>query len=377
MGSVALEGFGGGSNPLNFRVIGNPRPETAKENTIWIDTDTEISSWALAFTEHEAMSSGRNFLSYPYLSSTTTVDGIHFEDNKDGSVTVNGTKKDGVGNPQFAINSGVYLQAGNYYVSGCPKNVTAMVLVWDADNNFALAYDAGNGARFDLGSPRHVNVVIEVTGNQTISNAVFNPRITSLHGMVWITCGASGNVGFNAMKKNGIQIYPLSAKQFISGAWVDKTAKNWQGGEWTNWTVMIPVLDTVWMCLTAGAGGNAEFNGHDIALLVNKGNSTGGAGSSVVTKEKMDLSQYSTMEITLKVSAVGLAAVAVGVDDYTSSPFHGTHIAEVVVNQSKEYQTVSVPLDSISSGYVYIRGENTLNSGVTSTITILPPVLRG
>lgn len=235
MGSVALEGFGGGGVGLNFKIIGNPMPETAKENTIWIDTDTEISSWAFASSEHDAMRSGRNFLSYPYLSSTTTVDGIHFEDNKDGSVTVNGTKNNDGNNPQYPLNSGVYLPAGNYYVSGCPKNVPAMVLVWDADNNFALAYDAGNGARFDLGSPRHVNVVIEVTGNQTISNAVFNPRITSLNGLVWITTDVSSLVAFNATKKNTIMVYPLFAKQYVNGAWVDKTAKSYQGGAWVEW----------------------------------------------------------------------------------------------------------------------------------------------
>lgn len=41
----------GGGNPLNFRVVGNPQPETAKENTIWIDTDEKITGWDFSATQ--------------------------------------------------------------------------------------------------------------------------------------------------------------------------------------------------------------------------------------------------------------------------------------------------------------------------------------
>lgn len=56
-----------------------------------------------------------------------------------------------------------------------------------------------------------------------------------VEGMVWIATGASSTVEFNALKKNGIQIYPISAKQYISGAWVDVTVKSYQGSEWVDW----------------------------------------------------------------------------------------------------------------------------------------------
>lgn len=54
-------------------------------------------------------------------------------------------------------------------------------------------------------------------------------------GMVWISTGTSSLIEFNALKKNGIQIYPLSAKQYVSGKWVDKTAKSYQGGKLVDW----------------------------------------------------------------------------------------------------------------------------------------------
>ncbi len=49
---------GGGGTGLNFKVVGNPQPESAKENTIWVDTDAEITGWVFSATEPEAPSEG-------------------------------------------------------------------------------------------------------------------------------------------------------------------------------------------------------------------------------------------------------------------------------------------------------------------------------
>ena len=53
--------------------------------------------------------------------------------------------------------------------------------------------------------------------------------------MIWITTGISSEAVFNALKKNNIQVYPVSAKQYVSGTWVDVTAKSYQGGAWVDW----------------------------------------------------------------------------------------------------------------------------------------------
>ncbi len=54
-------------------------------------------------------------------------------------------------------------------------------------------------------------------------------------GLVWIKTDLSSAVAFNALKKNGIQVYPVRAKQYVSSAWVDKTAKSYQSGAWVDW----------------------------------------------------------------------------------------------------------------------------------------------
>ena len=58
---------------------------------------------------------------------------------------------------------------------------------------------------------------------------------TPAEGMVWIITGKASAAEFNALKKNSIQVYPISAKQYVSGAWVNVTAKSYQGGEWVDW----------------------------------------------------------------------------------------------------------------------------------------------
>lgn len=54
-------------------------------------------------------------------------------------------------------------------------------------------------------------------------------------GMVWISIGTTSAVEFNALKKNGIRVYPISAKQYVGGAWVSKNAKSYQASEWADW----------------------------------------------------------------------------------------------------------------------------------------------
>lgn len=52
---------------------------------------------------------------------------------------------------------------------------------------------------------------------------------------VWISTGTSSTVAFSATKKNPIMVYPTSAKQYIGGALVDKTAMSYKGGKWVEW----------------------------------------------------------------------------------------------------------------------------------------------
>lgn len=52
-------------------------------------------------------------------------------------------------------------------------------------------------------------------------------------GMVWIATGKSGSTKINALKKNAILLYPLYAKQYVSGQWVSKDVQMHQNGQWS------------------------------------------------------------------------------------------------------------------------------------------------
>lgn len=98
----------------------------------------------------------------------------------------------------------------------------------------------GGGLNFKVvGNPQPSNPkenVIWVNTDVKITSYDFNaiePE-TPVQGMVWISVGTSSTIAFNALKKNSLKVYPISAKQYISGAWVDKEAKSYQNGEWVS-----------------------------------------------------------------------------------------------------------------------------------------------
>lgn len=64
------------------------------------------------------------------------------------------------------------------------------------------------------------------------------PNETFMEGDVWIYTGTISSVAFNSLKIGNSymnMVYPLSAKQYVSGAWADKTAKSYQNSEWVDW----------------------------------------------------------------------------------------------------------------------------------------------
>lgn len=59
--------------------------------------------------------------------------------------------------------------------------------------------------------------------------------LTPAEGWIWFATGTRSPVAFNAIKKNGLWVYPASCQQYISGSWVSKTAKTYKGGAWVDW----------------------------------------------------------------------------------------------------------------------------------------------
>lgn len=61
---------GGGGGGLNFKVVGGTvQPKAPKENTIWIDTDAEVTEWVFSASEPESPEEGMVWIKTRFGSS--------------------------------------------------------------------------------------------------------------------------------------------------------------------------------------------------------------------------------------------------------------------------------------------------------------------
>lgn len=58
-------------------------------------------------------------------------------------------------------------------------------------------------------------------------------------GLLWIKAGASSPSAMNVLKKNVLMIYPTATAQYVSGAWVDRAAKTYDGTAWVDWYIFL------------------------------------------------------------------------------------------------------------------------------------------
>lgn len=120
-------------------------------------------------------------------------------------------------------------------------------------------------------------------------------------GMVWISTGTSSLIEFNALKKNGVQVYPISVTQYVSGAWIGKTAKSYQSGAWVDWINYLYKDGNQYTDLTGGwavykennGGYDVSFENDGIEVTYNGAQSNWNA--SAYTIKKIDVTNYTTL----------------------------------------------------------------------------------
>lgn len=240
MGKCFLYG-GGGSDPLNFNVVGGTtQPSNPKKNTIWLNTPTVITRWDISENEPQKVSGNKNLMLT--TEKSTTSNGIVFTLNDDGSVTANGTATGLAVFNVWGERNSILLPTGTYTLSGCPSGGSNSS--YSLCNNNTTFSDTGKGITFTLTEPTYISFKIRIAAGTKVSNIVFRPQLekgsmaTSFvkgdaTGQVWISTGVSGFAEFNALKKNGIWVNPIFAKQYVSGSWVEKNAEIYHNGEWS------------------------------------------------------------------------------------------------------------------------------------------------
>lgn len=169
-------------------------------------------------------------------------------------------------------------------------------------------------------------------------------------GLVWIYTSTVSNVEFNALKKNGIQVYPISAKQYVSGAGVDVTAKSYQGGAWVDWIDRNLLYDLKDNELVTGGW---VSNGSDITLTDNSGvlqigNTAHNTWDFYYTKNKINLNGINTLCFTGQIySTDNYCKLCVWQD----VPNVSNSVAEIAGYQNTTYKTHSLSVEALNDSY--------------------------
>lgn len=130
----------------------------------------------------------KNLLTYPYLYTTRTIQGVDWIDNGDGTVTVSGTNTDttalSIFNCVTRLDTTIplFLEAGTYILNGCPSggsNSTYCIQVGRTKNEAfdRLGYDYGEGITFTLEETTQIQVQLMVGIGATVDNITFKPML--------------------------------------------------------------------------------------------------------------------------------------------------------------------------------------------------------
>lgn len=138
-------------------------------------------------------------------------------------------------------------------------------------------------------------------------------------GMVWFKVSDNpSTISFNALPgTNILMIYPISVSQYVSGAWVTKSAKTYNGSAWVDWATYIykdgdqyTAVTGGWKkggyCTPTGDGGyntGSTFTLEESDMRLYSGPST--SGGLAQTIGSIDLTNIST--ICMKVTDFTLA----------------------------------------------------------------------
>lgn len=286
MTDLSIVRRGGGGTSLNFEVVGGASaPASPKVNSIWVNTDTAISSWHFGADEPNV-----------YKLKTRTESDAH---------TIMAPHKLSAGDIlNFEIPATVFVTREAI----CVKDP-------ETEKKYYVRQSASAVSAWSAGIKVGVKILDESYPVGSYGSDGGTARLLKWadyyhdEGAVWIQTGNSSPVEFNALKKNSIHIYPLSAKQYVGGAWVDKDAKSYQSGAWVDWIPAGALYYFGDTCDSVSGGWNArgwKYNNSD--------------GYQAVAPQMADKSGY--MEVVPPAGNFACGVIEVKTDQNLSSVNH-------------------------------------------------------
>jgi predicted outer membrane repeat protein len=198
---------------------------------------------------------------------------------------------------------------------------------------------------------------IWVNTNEEITSYIFSATEPEGYapGMVWISTGTSSTVAFNALKKNAIEVYPISAKQYVSGAWVDVSAKSYQGGEWVDWwngELYISGVEYAGGFVPVGMAYSSSYKKTQLPTVTKNADSMtftqngSECGGGVVLGDKINLSRFNTLYFEGTVTQKGVVgSTGIGVWTELGTYLDSNRVASLPGNITND--VVSLSLDGI------------------------------
>ena len=342
---VPLEGFGGGaSSPLNFKIVAYATEEELvaaqpKENTIGVITTTPINGWVFDSEDpYEILIS--------YQSQTCIVNSsVTYFDN---ILTLNSTPTTG---KSYIIN-----------INGIEHSIIITNSTSESsEDGYIDLVPSGDGYMV------RVNDVIE--SPCTIEMYSKKPE----NGFIWIAIGTSSTIAFNALKKNGIQVYPISAKQYIGGELTNVEASIYRDGAWTVWSTLwdgtIFEPGNQHEDITGGWTANGYHRGSNTtyptaAEITDDGIYVEGiqnANRVMGTDIAIDLTEYKTIEVEYTVHSMYQTTSPGGIYVRDSKDIYLPPVS-AALNNTLGLGTTQLDISSLDAGSYYIwtmPGSNT------------------
>lgn len=196
-------------------------------------------------------------------------------------------------------------------------------------------------------------------------------------GLVWIATGNGSSVPFSAVKKNVLQVYPLSARQYVSGTWEDVTAKSYQNGAWKDWIVYILYNgQTYYDYVTQAKTGSITFADGVFTLAP----STSGTMESYVVFGPVDITAINEITATHTQSGAGSATTSVYGCVFVSPDTGAAYSSAAAIAKTDGWtggdtvKTLSLDVSALSGEYYVYCGMYSTASTATARTTILSEV---
>lgn len=180
-------------------------------------------------------------------------------------------------------------------------------------------------------------------------------------GEVWISTGTNSNIAFDII--DCVTVYPLFAKQYIGGVFVDVIAKSYQNGEWVDWVTYLYNEGDRCVDITGGWEANAsmKLNGgtnKPANVTFNSTNITTKLGSVCIanTVNKINVTPYSTLNFYVDVQETAISDVYGIIANY--GDIYKDCVSCLINAQATGLQTISVDISTVEGEYYVVCGSS-------------------